>query len=244
MYVMLFGMIATVISTVNSGMSFVMGQTYHTNREKFFRLYDAFETYNMALTFSLYCTAHIFILPFLKIYTRGVTDINYIDPRLPFLFTATYLLSNGRSAAQRVIEYAGHFQKTQKQSLIESAINIFVSLICVFRFGIYGVLLGTIAALLYRTNEMIRYASENLLGRSPWITLKKWGSYMALYLVNLAVFRNHPINQLNDYGSLIIAAGIICLIIVTEFFILGSLVDKTSFYYCRRYLQRKKQIFS
>ena len=244
MYVMLFGMIATVISTVNSGMSFVMGQTYHTNRKKFFRLYDAFETYNMALTFSMYCTAHIFILPFLKIYTRGVTDINYIDPRLPFLFTTTYLLSNGRSAAQRVIEYAGHFQKTQKQSLIESAINIFVSLICVFRFGIYGVLLGTIAALLYRTNEMIRYASENLLGRPPWITLKKWGSYMALYLVNLAVFWNHLINQLNDYGSLIIAAGIICLIIVPEFFILGSLVDKTSFYYCRRYLQRKKQIFS
>ena len=105
-------------------------------------------------------------------------------------------------------------------------------------------LLGTIAALLYRTNEMIRYASENLLGRPPWITLKKWGSYMALYLVNLAVFWNHPINQLNDYGSLIIAAGIICLIIVPEFFILGSLVDKTSFYYCRRYLQRKKQILS
>ena len=77
MYVMLFGMIATVISTVNSGMSFVMGQTYHTNREKFFRLYDAFETYNMALTFSLYCTAHIFILPFLKIYTRGVTCLLY-----------------------------------------------------------------------------------------------------------------------------------------------------------------------
>lgn len=243
MYVMLFGMIATVISTVNSSMSFVMGQTYHTNREKFFRLYDAFETYNMALTFSLYCTAHIFILPFLKIYTRGVTDIDYIDPWLPFLFTATYLLSNGRSAAQRVIEYAGHFQKTQKQSIIESAINILVSLIGVSRFGIYGVLLGTIAALLYRTNEMIRYASGNLLGRSPWITLKKWGSYMALYLVNLAFLGNHPIGrQLNDYGSLIFAAGISCLIIVPEFFILGSLIDKTSFYYCRRYLQRKKQI--
>lgn len=44
---------------------------------------------------------------------------------------------------------------------------------------------------------------------------------MALYLVNLAVFWNHLINQLNDYGSLIIAAGIICLIIVPEFFILG-----------------------
>ena len=243
MYVMLFGMIGTAISSVNSGMSFAMGQAYHTDRKKFFRLYDAFETYNMALTFSLYCTAHIFILPFLKIYTRGVTDINYIDPWLPFLFAATYLLSNGRSAAQRVIEYAGHFKKTQKQSLIESAINIFVSLICVFSFGIYGVLLGTIAALLYRTHAMIRYASGNLLHRSSWITLKKWGSYMALYLVNLAVFRHDPLYPpLSDYGSLILSAGISCLIIGPEFFILGSLIDKTSFNYCRHYFKGKVRI--
>lgn len=123
--VMLFGMIATVISTVNSGMSFVMGQTYHTNREKFFRLYDAFETYNMALTFSLYCTAHIFILPFLKIYTRGVTDINYIDPRLPFLFTTTYLLSNGRSAAQRSLNMPV-ISKKHKSNLLLNLPSIFL----------------------------------------------------------------------------------------------------------------------
>ena len=244
MYVMLFGMIGTAISSVNSGMSFAMGQAYHTERKKFFILYNAFETYNMALTFSLYCTAHIFILPFLKIYTRGITDINYIDPWLPFLFAATYLLSNGRSAAQRVIEYAGHFKKTQKQSLIESAINVLVSLICVCRFGIYGVLLGTIAALLYRTNEMIRYASIKLLNRSPWITLKKWGSYMALYLVNLAAFQSDSLcRQLNDYGSLVFAAGISCLIIVPEFFVLGSLIDQPSFNYCCRYFQRKRLDF-
>jgi len=244
MYVMLFGMIASVISIVNSGMNFAMGQAYHTDREKFFRLYNAFETYNMAMTFSLYCTAHIFILPFLKIYTHGVTDINYIDHRLPFLFVATYLLSNGRSAAQRVIEYAGYFQKTQKQSLIESAINIFVSLICVFKFGIYGVLLGTIAALLYRTNEMIRYASGKLLNRSSWITLRKWGSYMALYIINLAAFWNHPMYQkLSNYGSLIFAAGVSSLMIVSEFFVLGSIIDKTSFDYCRRFWRQRKQFF-
>lgn len=173
MYVMLFGMVSTAVSTINSGISFAMGQAYNTDKKKFNSLYNAFETYNMALTFSLYCTASLFVLPFLKLYTAGITDVHYVDPLLPYLFVATYLLSNGRSAAQRVIEYAGHFKLTQNRSIVESIINIVVSLICVVRFGIYGVLCGTIAALLYRTNDMILYASRKLLNRSPMGTYLK-----------------------------------------------------------------------
>ena len=243
MYTMLFSMVATGISTINSSVSFIMGQTYHTDREKFMKLYNAFETYNMALTFSLYCIAQLFILPFLKIYTRGVTDINYIDVRLPVLFVSTYLLSNGRSAAQRIIEYAGHFRLTRNQSLTESAINILVSSICVFKFGIYGVLFGTIAALLYRTNEMIRYASGKLLKRSSWITYRKWGSFLILYLMYQILFSNSSICQkLTGYPVLILAAACSCLMIIPGFFILGSVIDQASFRYCRLFLMRYSNI--
>ena len=38
----------------------------------------------------------------------------------------------------------------------------------------YGVLLGTIAALLYRTNDVIIYANWNILGRKPWKTYRRW----------------------------------------------------------------------
>ncbi|MGO5387290.1 hypothetical protein ACTQXK_07330 [Catenibacterium mitsuokai] len=188
MYVMLFGMIGTTISTINSGVSFAMGQAYNTDKKKFNILYNAFETYNMSLTFSLYCVATIFIIPFLKLYTAGVTDINYFDKLLPYLFVATYLLSNGRSAAQRVIEYAGHFKLTQDRSIIESAINVVVSLVGVVKFGIYGVLLGTIAALLYRTNDMILYSSKRLLKRSPSKTYLKWGTNLVLYITFIIIF--------------------------------------------------------
>ena len=91
MYVMLFGMIGTIISTINSGVSFAMGQAYNTNKKRFNVLYDVFETYNMSLTFSLYCVANIFILPFLKLYTRGVSDINYVDKILPYLFIINFI---------------------------------------------------------------------------------------------------------------------------------------------------------
>ena len=238
MYVMLFGMISTAILTINGGVSFAMGQAYNTDKQKFEVLYNAFETYNMALTFSLYCVANLFILPFLKLYTAGVGDINYVDSVLPYLFIATYLLSNGRSAAQRVIEYAGHFDLTKNRSIIESAINLVVSLVCVMKFGIYGVLFGTIAALLYRTNDMILYASKKLLKRSPLKTYLKWGTNFILYALVIVIFSTvFRKIEFSNYFVLILYAAVSCLIIVPVFFAVGSIIDKQSFRFCIDFLK-------
>ena len=83
---MLIGMIGTALSTVTSSFLFSMGQLFHSDRERYRRLFECYEMYYMALVFSLYSIAHIFLLPFIKLYVRGVTDINYLDPNLPFLF--------------------------------------------------------------------------------------------------------------------------------------------------------------
>lgn len=240
MYVMLFGMISTAISTVNGGFSFAMGQAYNTDKQKFSKLYNAFETYNMALTFSLYCIASAFILPFLRLYTNGVSDVNYIDTFLPYLFIATYLLSNGRSAAQRVIEYAGHFKLTQNRSIIESVINITISLIAVKNFGIYGVLVGTIVALIYRTNDMIIYASRKLLKRSPWITYMKWGANAAMFVGITFILKKILFYVcLDSYWVIIGAAAITTIIVVPLFFAVVSLVDRSSFLFCINFMKER-----
>ena len=210
MYVMLFGMVGTAVSAINGSVSFVLGQTYHTDRAHFLRLYRAFETYNMALTFALYLTADVFILPFLKLYTAGVTDISYLDPVLPHLFVCTYLLSNGRAAAQRVIEYAGHFQKTQNRSVIESVINLLISLLLVGPLGMYGVLIGTIAALLYRTNDMILYASHKLLHAPARRTYRKFLCSGALFVLLWFSAKALPL-PLNSYPALLLSAAVFCI---------------------------------
>lgn len=242
MYTMLFGIIATAISNF-SGMSFVLGQTFNTDRQRFKKMLDAYEIFNMVLTFSLFCIANIFILPFLKLYTYGVTDVNYIDTYLTYLFIATYLLSNGRKTSSLVIEYVGHFKQTQWRAILESVINITVSLTCVFRFGIYGVLIGTIAALLYRTNDMIIYANKKILNRSPWKTYRRW-------LVNLALFvavtlLSKPIFahiSLDTYPKIILWAAITCVVVIPLFFTVSSMFDRESYHYAKSiiapYIQR------
>lgn len=233
MYTMLFGIISTAITNF-SGANFILGQTFNTNRERSLRLLDVYEIFNMVLTFSLFCIANMFILPFMQLYTRGVTDINYVDIYLPYLIIATQLLSNGRNSSSQIIEYAGHFKQTQWRSILESVINLSVSLACVFKFGIYGVLLGTIAALLYRTNDMIIYANKKILHRSPWKTYRRW-------LVNLALFiaitvLSKPLFAriaLDTYPRIILWAAITCVIVIPLFFVVASLFDRETYRYAK-----------
>ena len=233
LYTMLFGIIATAISNF-SGANFILGQTYNTDRQRFVRLLDVYEIFNMILTFSLFCVSNLFILPFMKLYTSGVSDANYIDGLLPYLFIATYLLSNGRNSSSQVINYAGHFKQTQWRSILESIVNIVVSLACVFKFGIYGVLLGTIAALLYRTNDMIIYANKKILHRSPWKTYRRW-------LVNLALFiavtvLSKPLFAriaLDTYPRIILWAAITSVVVIPLFFVVASMFDRETYRYAK-----------
>lgn len=233
MYTMLFGIIATAIMNF-SGISFVLGQTYNTDRQKFKKMLDVYEIFNMGLTFSLFCITNIFILPFLKLYTSGITDVSYVDAYLPYLFIATYLLSNGRNSSSLVINYAGRFKETQWRSILESIINITVSLACVFQFGIYGVLLGTIAALLYRTNDMIIYANKKILNRSPWKTYRRWLVNLILFIV--ITLASKPIFariSLDTYPKIILWAAATCVVVIPLFFAVASVFDRETYHFAK-----------
>lgn len=161
MYALLFGMVGTLLSNLAGSITFVLGQELGINQKKYGKLQDSFELVYISLSFSLFFIAYTYILPFLKIYIAGITDINYIDRALSVLFVVIALLENSRLSSAKAIHVAGHFKQTQWHAWVEVAINIIVSLIGVLVWGIYGVLIGTIAALLFRANAMIIYANKN-----------------------------------------------------------------------------------
>lgn len=234
MYTLLFGMVSTFLNTVTDSVSFVFGQTYHTNRKQYVHILEIYELYYMSLVAALYTVANFFILPFLSLYTKGITDIEYVNAYLPYLFVGTYLLSSGRKSSNLTINFAEHFKLTQNRSVLEAVINILVSLICVFKFGIYGVLLGTIAALLYRTNDMIIYANKKILHRSPWKTYRRWLVNLALFIavtvLSKLVFSHIA---LDTYPRIILWAAITCVIVIPLFFAVASLFDRETYRYAK-----------
>lgn len=203
LYTMLLGLISKTLSTITTSIVFALGRAFHTDREHFIKLYDLYELMYITLVFGLYAVANFFILPFMKLYTAGVTDINYIDTHLPLAFISVSLLAGARNASGQVINIAEHFKLTQNRSIAEAVINIAVSLVCVNFWGIYGVLAGTIVALLYRANDMILYAAKHILHRSPFMTYKRWGINLIVFVAVLLINRFIPI-QLDSYLQLIL----------------------------------------
>lgn len=236
MYTMLFSMIRTAMDYVAQGFSFVMGQTFNNDRQKYIKLHDLYQSYRLALIFALYNIAFIFILPFMKLYTAGVTDINYIDYKVAVLFIAFYLLTGARVCEAELINYAQHFKLTQTRCIIEAVINIVVSIVCVNLWGIYGVLIGTIVALLYRANDMIIYANKRILGRSPWIAYKKVISN-ALVFVAISYVSSLINWTLDSYISIVMWAIVSAVVIMAVYFAVASIVDVASFRYLMGYVK-------
>lgn len=236
LYNMLFSIIDNVISTVNGSVTFVLGQTFHESKKKFLKLYDAYETYFMAFVFSLFTVAYILILPFMTLYTAGITDINYIDFWLPVLFISLKLLINARASSNNVINIAGHFKKTQYRSIIETTINIVCSLLFVYFFGIYGVLLGTIVALLYRAIDIILYANKHILKRSPWITIKRWISNVILFVLIITITELISINP-TSYITIVGWAFVLVILILPIYFTVSSLLEREVFMYAKDFFK-------
>lgn len=238
MYMMFFSMINTMTGNLTGSMSFLMGQKFNTDRKGFLEIQNKFESLNMVLVFSCYSALCVCILPFLKLYTAGVTDIEYIDALLPFLFTGIQLLQSGRVSYQKVIEYAGKFKETQWHAVVEMIINVVVSIGAVVSFGIYGVLLGTIAALLFRSIMMIYYACTKILNISQFSVYRKWSINILLFVAFQILIRRIPVSLTNYLSICIYGAGVMLMAILV-FGLPLYFYDRTSFEYCTKMLKNR-----
>lgn len=225
MYNMLFGIIVNVMGYISGSVSFAMGQIFNSDRERYKTIQEAYETYYLAISFAFFTIAYIFILPFLRLYTAGVYDINYIDKWLPILFVTFQVLNYGRSTSGNIIDYSGAFNQTKWRAVIESAINLTVSLAAVHFLGIYGVLIGTIAALLYRTNDIILYANIKIMKRSAWPTYRRWLRNIAL-LIFCAWAGSFLPDNYSGYLSLIGVACVVSVAVVLLFFAVNTVFER------------------
>ena len=180
-YLMVFNTVEKLFSTLFGSFHYLLGQKYNNDKTGYMPMHRIYEATSMAFSFALYTIAFLMVTPFMKVYTAGITDAQYVDRYLPFLFTLMHIMAASREASSRVINFAGHFRQMQWRAVLEAVINLTSSILLVLKFGIYGVVMGTILAFLWRTNDIILYANKHLLNRSSWNTYKIW-------LLNVAVF--------------------------------------------------------
>ena len=180
-YNIFFSQVQNFITSVVSSFTFALGQMFHTDREKFDKVFNAYETVYVMATCIIYTLMAVFLLPLIQIYTKGINDAEYTNTLLVLLFVIMNLISNFKLPASGVIEYAGAFEKTRSHAIWEMIINITVSVIAILYMGICGAIAGTIAALLYRSVMTIYYANKKVLNRNQMHTYK-------ILIINAAIF--------------------------------------------------------
>lgn len=216
-------------STINNSLMFMLGITYHENKEEYVKLHDAYNTYYITFMFSMISVCYLLFRPFIVLYTRKF-DFNYDLPYLPLLFCLVQLLSSIRSVSSNLINIAGHAKATVPRTIIEAAINLVVSLALVWDFGLYGVLIGTVVALLYRANDIIIYTSKRILNRGCFKAYKPVIINFVLFGVVVMLERIIGL-ELSGYGAFFLYGVLYGVTVLPAYFIINSLLAPAEFRY-------------
>ncbi len=239
-YNIFFSQVQTFITSVVSSFTFALGQMFHTDRERFDKLYNAYETFYIMATYIIYTLMAVFLLPLIQIYTSGINDAEYTNPILILLFVIMNLIASGKLPATGIIEYSGHFEKTRSHSIWEMVINLSVSVVAIMYMGICGAIVGTIAALIYRSVVTIYYSNRKVLGRSQLCTYKIMLSNGVVFAVIMAIFFVDTFSN-TSFLKLVINGVIHSIWIVGLYLLVNFVFNKAAFKAVFELYRGKKQ---
>lgn len=228
-YSLIFTSLYGLLNAVYQSLHYILGQTFVADPKRYVKIHDKFNCVFFGSITCLMYVSYILILPFIGLYTKGVTDINYIEPDLPIMFCFVQLLSWSRYVSGNLMGVAGYIQKTEKVSLLEMFLNVSLSIVLVFFYGIRGVLFATVIALPFKTVYVNWFADKKILNRKPWNTILIFGINVAFFASSILVQKNLIIS-INSYWEFIIYGLVIFSIIGLATFILNLIIFKALYH--------------
>ena len=153
------------------------------------------------------CTA-VLVTSFVQVYTFGVSDANYVQPLFGLLLTIAHAGHCLRLPYNLVILAGGHYKQTQSNYIVAAVTNIVVSVIMVGQFGLIGVAIGTLAAMMYQTIWMAWYVSKNLICYPFGEFVKQMAVNIGSFVVAYSLTCSIEIHTLSYFGWFILAVKV------------------------------------
>ncbi len=226
-YNLVFGSLNALLNAVYHSVSYILGQSYHEDIKKYEEIHDLYNSFFLGGMTILMSIAYILVIPFVKLYTQGVSDVNYIIEIVPLLFCLIQMLSWTRYVAGNLTAIAGYARRTCTISFVEAMLNIILSVFLGIKFGIVGVLLATVISLPIKVLWCLYIADRRVMHRS----YKKTVSIIMInfFIFFMVVIINNKIQlHLKSYGEFIKYGFIITLIILPIGVMLNLFVNFSS----------------
>jgi O-antigen/teichoic acid export membrane protein len=224
-----------------SGMEALFGDMLaRKEQEKLNRTFSVYETIISVVAVILFAVTTVMVVPFVRIYTAGVTDTDYEAPLFAVLLILSALLYCLRMPYHSAIIAAGHFRQTQAAAYGEALLNVGLSILLVMHFGLVGVAIGTLTATAFRLVYYVGYLSRRILNRPVRLFLRRSALNAVLWLASVwAGWQATSLIEMTNYALWAIGgvlAGLIALAVTAA----GNLlIDRRN---CRALLSRGKAV--
>ena len=163
---MVFG-INELVGSLTNGVQALLGELWaRQEKTELTRTFEWTEWIIHTVTVFVFGCTTILITPFVQVYTKGVTDANYFQPLFGVSIALANMLSCLRDPYIMMVLAAGHYRQTQKSYIIATLINVVFSIVTVSQFGLIGVAIGSLMAMLYHMVWLAYYTMKNLLHQS------------------------------------------------------------------------------
>lgn len=216
-----------IIMTAATGLESLFGNLIANNEKaKLHCFFNAVEWITHTCVTVIFTIAGITIVPFIRVYTKGISDANYIAPLFATILVVAYGVQCLRIPYFRIIKAAGHFRETQNGAYISAILNIAITIASVFRFGLIGAAAGTFVAMFYHTCYFVWYLRKNILNRPVklfiiYLIVDFFVAVISYWLTKEIVFNTAT------YGEWFVLALKVSLIVVLVSLILNVITLKS-----------------
>ena len=175
------------------------------------------------------------------IYTHGVTDANYYRVVFSTIIILAEYIYCIRDPYVAVVYAADKFKETANSAYIEAIINIALSIILVFKFGLEGIAVGTFIGMFYRMLYLVWFVNKYIMPHPIWKMLKRLCISAGTIIVSCLL-----VSVFDTTGSptliLWVKNGVLCLVVFCIITIASNLIfdNKLFLAVCRRVQSKRR----
>lgn len=226
-YNMVFGLIKTFIYAFVNAPFNAFGQMLTNNdklndtREKFY----VYEILTIMILTILLTTCVLVIIPFVELFTKGVKDINYIDPTIALLLFLITFFEIIHIPSGILMQVTGKFKENKIMQYITTIVLLVSMFALANNFSLYGILLANLLGNLVLSFLEIRFTHKQILKTDSLLIYKTIG--INLLVSFLLIYAIKPFVVIDNYVSFILNSGILLIVIGTFFYIVNFLFFKS-----------------
>ncbi len=155
----------SITSSLSSGVSPMLGKDISEGKNilKTYQIFDFFVGVVIAVVFSI---AVVMFLPFVKMYTNVVDDVNYIRPIYAVLMCVWGALYTYRIPITAVINAAGIYKPNRVHNIINLVLQVVLGVVATIFFGAIGLMVVMIISALQRNISLTVVNNKVLLKAS------------------------------------------------------------------------------